>query len=172
MDAARTAVRLGAQNVYNVYRRTTEQMPAEEFEIKSAEEEGVIFKTLRNPIEIFEKDGRVNAMELQVMELGEKDASGRRRPVAVEGKTEMLNVDTIILAIGQAVDSELFGEVEKTKRNAIAYDEKSFMTSMEGVFVGGDCGNDKISIAIEAIADAKKVTPPGAHRWPGPAHRA
>lgn len=158
MDAARTAVRLGAQNVYNVYRRTTEQMPAEEFEIKSAEEEGVIFKTLRNPIEIFEKDGRVNAMELQVMELGEEDASGRRRPVAVEGKTEMLNVDTVILAIGQAVDSELFGEVEKTKRNAIAYDEKSFMTSMEGVFAGGDCGNDKISIAIEAIADAKKVT--------------
>lgn len=157
MDACRTAVRLGAKKVYNIYRRTKDEMPADPIEIKEGEEEGVIFKNLTNPIEfIAGEDGRVKQVVLQVMELGEPDASGRRAPKPVEGKTETLDIDTAILAIGQAVDATPF-DVEKTRKNAIAYDKETFMTSMEGVFAGGDCGNDKISIAVEAIADAKKA---------------
>ena len=159
MDACRTAVRLGAKKVYNIYRRTKNEMPADMVEIVEAEEEGVIFKNLTNPIELIaDEEGKVKQVVLQVMELGEPDASGRRSPVAVEGKTETIDIDTFILAIGQAVDSSSFEGVEKTKKNAIAYDKDTFMTSMPGVFAGGDCGNDKISIAVEAMADAKKVS--------------
>lgn len=157
MDACRTAVRIGAENVYNVYRRTKDEMPADRVEITEGEEEGVIFKNLTNPIEIIkDKDGHVKQVILQVMELGEPDSSGRRAPVPVEGKTETLDVDTVILAIGQAVDPSGFAGVDLTRKKGIAYDPETFMTSIEGVFAGGDCGNDKVSIAIEAIADAKK----------------
>ena len=157
MDACRTAVRLGAKEVYNIYRRTKDEMPADRLEIEEGEEEGVIFKNLTNPLEfVKDENGHVKQVVLQVMELGEPDASGRRKPVPVEGKTEVLDVDTVILAIGQAVDATPF-DVDKTKKNAIAYDEDTFMTSIPGVFAGGDCGNDKISIAVEAIADANKA---------------
>ena len=158
MDACRTAVRLGAAEVYNIYRRTKDEMPADMLEIEEAEEEGVIFKNLTNPLEIIkDENGHVKQMVLQIMELGEPDASGRRRPIPVEGKTETIDVDTVILAIGQAVDATPF-DVDKTRKNAIAYDPDTFMTSIPGVFAGGDCGNDKISIAIEAIADARKAS--------------
>ena len=158
MDACRSAVRLGAEKVYNIYRRTKAEMPADMIEIEEAEEEGVIFKNLTNPLEIKkDRKGHVKEIVLQVMELGEPDASGRRSPVPVKGKTETISVDTVILAIGQAVDSSPF-DLDKTKKGAIAYDADTFMTSMPGVFAGGDCGNDKISIAVEAIADANKVS--------------
>ncbi len=158
MDACRTAVRLGAKEVYNIYRRTKDEMPADMVEIEEAEEEGVIFKNLTNPIEVIkDENGHAKEVVLQVMELGEPDASGRRRPIPVEGKTENIAIDTMILAIGQAVDASIF-DCDKTRKNAIAYDKETFMTSMPGVFAGGDCGNDKISIAVEAIADAKKVS--------------
>ena len=89
--ACRTAVRLGAKKVYNIYRRTKNEMPADMVEITEAEEEGVIFKNLTNPIEVVsDENGRVKEVVLQVMELGEADASGRRRPVPVEGKTEII----------------------------------------------------------------------------------
>ena len=159
MDACRTAVRLGADTVYNVYRRTKNEMPADRLEIKEAEEEGVVFKNLTNPLEYKKKeDGSVCQVLLQVMELGEPDASGRRSPKPVEGKTELLDVDLVILAIGQAVDTQGFDALEKSRKKGIAYDPETFMTSMEGVFAGGDCGNDKISIAVEAIADAEKAS--------------
>ena len=158
MDACRTAVRLGAETVYNIYRRTKDEMPADMVEIEEAEEEGVIFKNLTNPIEIIKDDnGHIREVVLQVMELGEPDESGRRKPVPVEGKTETIAVDTMIQAIGQAVDASIF-DCDKTRKNAIAYDPETFMTSIPGVFAGGDCGNDKISIAVEAIADAKKAS--------------
>lgn len=158
MDACRTAVRLGAEKVYNIYRRTKNEMPADMVEIVEAEEEGVIFKNLTNPKEIKkDKNGHVNKMVLQIMELGEPDASGRRRPVEVKGKTETIEVDTVIQAIGQAVDASMFKKIDKTKKGAIAYDAETFQTSIPGVFAGGDCGNDKISIAIESIADARKA---------------
>ena len=159
MDACRTAVRLGAEKVYNIYRRTKDEMPADMVEILEAEEEGVEFLNLRNPKEIkTDKNGHVNKVVLQVMELGEPDASGRRRPVEVKGQTETIEVDTIIQAIGQAVDSNLFKKMEKTRKGAIAYDPETFQTSIPGVFAGGDCGNDKISIAVESIADARKAS--------------
>lgn len=157
MDACRTAVRLGAKEVYNIYRRTKDEMPADMVEIVEAEEEGVIFKNLTNPAEVIaDENGHVKQVKLQVMELGEPDASGRRRPVPIEGKFEYLDIDTMILAIGQAVDAGMFEGLDKTRKNAIAYDPDTFMTSIPGIFAGGDCGNDKISIAIEAIADARK----------------
>ncbi|MCI6992138.1 MAG: FAD-dependent oxidoreductase, partial [Clostridiales bacterium] len=158
MDACRTAVRLGAEEVYNIYRRTKDEMPADMVEIEEAEEEGVIFKNLTNPLEIVkDENGHVKEVVLQCMELGEPDESGRRRPVPIEGKTETIPLDTVILAIGQAVDASVF-DCDKTRKGAIAYDKETFMTSIPGVFAGGDCGNDKISIAVEAIADAKKVS--------------
>ena len=158
MDACRTAVRLGAEEVYNIYRRTKDEMPADMVEIEEAEEEGVIFKNLTNPLEIVkDENGHVKEVVLQCMELGEPDESGRRRPVPIEGKTETIQLDNVILAIGQAVDAQLF-DCDKTRKGAIAYDKETFMTSIPGVFAGGDCGNDKISIAVEAIADAKKAT--------------
>ena len=158
MDACRTAVRLGASEVYSIYRRTRNEMPAEEIEIDEAEEEGVIFKTLTNPIEIKSgRDGHVSDIKLQIMELGEPDASGRRAPQPVKGKTETLAVDTVILAVGQAADplSLRIKGLELTKRNGVVYEHGTFMTNIPGVFAGGDCGNDKVSIAVEAIADAK-----------------
>ncbi|MDR2087879.1 MAG: FAD-dependent oxidoreductase [Clostridiales Family XIII bacterium] len=157
MDACRTAVRLGAESVYNIYRRTKDEMPADRVEIEEAEEEGVIFKNLTNPLEIV-KDGagRVKQIVLQVMELGEPDASGRRAPKPVAGKTETLDVDNVILAIGQAVEPVGFEGIERTRKQGIVCDRDTFMTSVKGVFAGGDCGNDKVSIAIEAIADAHK----------------
>lgn len=158
MDACRTAVRLGAEEVYNIYRRTKDEMPADMVEIEEAEEEGVIFKNLTNPIEILkDENGHVKEVFLQCMELGEPDESGRRRPVPIEGKTETIALDNMILAIGQAVDSSIF-DCDKTRKGSIAYDKETFMTSIPGVFAGGDCGNDKISIAVEAIADARKVS--------------
>jgi len=157
MDACRTAVRLGAEKVYNIYRRTRDEMPADMIEIIEAEEEGVIFKNLTNPLEIVAgDDGYVKQVILQVMELGEPDSSGRRAPKPVDGKTETLDVETVILAIGQAVDASIF-HMDKTKKGSVLYDPKTYMTSIPGVFAGGDCGNDKISIAVEAIADARNA---------------
>lgn len=158
MDACRTAIRLG-KKVYNIYRRTKDEMPADLIEIEEADEEGVIFKNLTNPLEIIkDENGHVKQIKLQIMELGEPDASGRRAPVPVEGKTETIDVDNVILAIGQAVEFSGFDGFDMTRKKGFAYDPETFMTSMEGVFAGGDCGNDKISIAVEAIADAVKAT--------------
>ena len=161
MDACRTAVRLGASKVYNIYRRTRNEMPADLIEIEEALEEGVVFKNLTNPIAYHaDASGHVAKVELQVMKLGEPDASGRRAPVPVKGKTETLEVDSVILAIGQAVDLDGLEQAgfELTRKKGLVYDPDTFRTNIPGVFVGGDCGNDKISIAVEAIADAQKVT--------------
>jgi len=157
MDACRSAVRLGAEKVYVIYRRTRAEMPAEEVEIDEAIEEGVEFKFLTNPAEIIGEGGRVKTVKLQVMELGEPDASGRRSPVPVEGKFEYIDVDTVICAIGQTISAEGFEELEKTKKGTIAADEKSFATSLDGVFAGGDATNRGASIAIEAIGEANKA---------------
>ncbi len=157
MDACRTAVRLGAKEVYNIYRRTREEMPADAVEIDEALEEGVIFKNLTNPLEMRAgPDGRVCEVELQIMELGEPDESGRRSPKPVPGKTEILPVDTVILAIGQKVDTTDLDGLRLTRKGGILYDKATFRTNLPGVFCGGDCGNDKISIAVESIGDAQK----------------
>lgn len=156
MDACRTAVRLGAKEVYCVYRRTRNEMPAEDIEITEAEEEGVQFKFLTNPISFNDKDGKVNSVTLQLMELGEPDASGRRRPVAIEGKTEELDVDSVIVAIGQKLVNEDVSELKLTDRGNIEADIDTFKTNIEGVFAIGDATNRGASIAIEAIGEANR----------------
>ncbi len=157
MDACRTAVRKGAKNVYVIYRRTRNEMPAEDIEIEEAMEEGVQFKFLTNPAEIIGKDGKVEKIKLQVMELGEPDESGRRSPVAVEGKFEILDVDTVITAIGQKVNVKGFEALELNARGIIAANERTFATNVEGVFAVGDATNRGASIAIAAIGEANKA---------------
>ncbi len=157
MDACRTAVRLGADEVYVIYRRTRDEMPAEKLEIKEAEEEGVIYKFLTNPAEIIGADGKVKSIRLQVMELGEPDASGRRSPIPVEGKFETLDVDSVIMAIGQQTDISGLDGLELTRKNTIVADESTFMTNIEGVFAVGDATNKGASIAVAAIGEAQKA---------------
>ncbi len=156
MDACRTAVRLGAENVYVIYRRTRAEMPAAADEIEEAIEEGVTFKFLTNPAELLGEDGKVKQVKLQVMELGEPDASGRRSPVPVEGKFEYLDVDSVIAAIGQKVDPSGF-DVELNRRGIISADESTFRTNLEGVFAVGDATNRGADIAIAAIGEANKA---------------
>ncbi len=156
MDACRTAVRLGASEVYNIYRRTKAEMPAEEIEIEEATEEGVLFKYLTNPLEILGED-KVEAIRLQKMKLGEADASGRRAPVPIEGEEEVLPVDLVIIAIGQTASLEGFEGLSLTRKKTIAADEKSFRTSEEGIFAIGDAINKGADIAIAAIGHGKKV---------------
>lgn len=156
MDACRTAVRLGAENVYVIYRRTRDEMPAEDVEIVEAEEEGVQFKYLTSPIAFKDADGKVSAT-LQKMQLGAPDASGRRCPEPVEGETEELTLDTVIMAIGQYPNLTGFECVEATKRNTVSADEETFRTSLDGVFAVGDMTNKGASIAIAAIGEAQKA---------------
>ena len=157
MDACRSAVRLGAKEVSIVYRRTLDEMPAEKIEIEEAMEEGVTFRFLRNPVEIIGENGKVKAVKLQVMELGEPDASGRRSPVAVEGKFEILEIDSFISAIGQKVQPKGFEALELNKKGIIAADEVTFRTNLPDVFAVGDATNRGAGIAIAAIGEANKA---------------
>lgn len=157
MDACRSAVRLGAEEVSIIYRRTRDEMPAEDIEITEAMEEGVIFRFLTNPAEIIGVDGKVTGVKLQVMTLGEPDEKGRRSPVPVEGEFITLELDSIIIAAGQKNDSAGFEEIETTTRGTIAADERTYMTSTEGVFAAGDTSNAGASIAIRAIAEANEA---------------
>ena len=156
MDTCRTAVRLGADEVYNIYRRTINEMPAEEIEIKEAREEGVKFLNLTDPLEIL-GETKVEAIRLQIMELGEPDASGRRKPVPVLGKEKTLLVEHVIIAIGQKLEATGLEAIEQTKWGTILACEETFCTNIEGVFAIGDATNDGADIAITAIGEAKKV---------------
>lgn len=155
IDAVRTAVRLGARKVTLVYRRTEKEMPAEPDEIRDAKNEGVEFKFLASPLEAVTENGRVKGLKIQNMQLGEPDASGRRRPVAIEGSTEILECDTVISAVGQCVVAEDLDCVELTAKSTVAVDEKTYMTSVSGVFAAGDVINKGPDIAVRAIAGGK-----------------
>ncbi|MBE6717277.1 MAG: FAD-binding protein [Ruminococcaceae bacterium] len=157
MDACRTAVRLGAEEVSIIYRRTRDEMPAEDIEIEEAMEEGVIFRFLTNPSEIIGENGKVTAVKLQVMKLGEPDEKGRRSPVPVEGEFITLPLDSIIIAAGQKNDPSGFEEIETTKWGTILADEITYTTSIPGVFAAGDTTNSGASIAIKAIAEANEA---------------
>ncbi len=157
MDACRTAVRMGADVVYNIYRRTKNEMPAEAIEIAEAEEEGVTFMYLVNPTEIISTGGKVTGMRLQCMELGEPDQSGRRSPVPINGMQELLEVDTVIIAIGQGFEPKGFEDVKLTRRMTIEANERSFETNLGNVFAIGDATNKGAGIAVEAIAEAWKA---------------
>lgn len=157
MDACRTAVRLGAEEVYVVYRRTRNEMPAEDIEITEAQEEGVIFKFLCNPIEFAGDAGKVSSVKLQKMQLGAPDASGRRRPEPIEGEIETICLDSAIMAIGQYPNLDGFTALDSTRKNTIAADELTFRTSVDGVFAVGDMTNKGADIAISAIGEAQKA---------------
>ena len=142
MDAARTALRLGAEEVAVVYRRSGEELPARKEEVEHAKEEGIVFKLLNNPVEIHgDENGWVTGMTCIRMELGEPDESGRRRPAAVEGSEFELEADTVIVAIGTGpnpIIAQTTPGLAVTKRGNIAADEESCATSKPGVFAGGD----------------------------------
>lgn len=142
MDAARCAKRLGAENVYIVYRRSMEEMPARKEEVEHAEEEGIIFKTLNNPTRILgDENDFVTGMECVKMELGEPDESGRRRPVVVEGSEHMLDVDTVIMSIGTSPNpliKNTTSGLETNKHGCIVVKDDSGMTTKDGVYAGGD----------------------------------
>jgi len=154
MDASRTAIRLGAEKVMVVYRRSEKEMPATREEYEDAKEEGVEFHFLTMPFRIIGKE-HVEGMECLKAKLGEPDASGRRRPIPVENSNFILDVDTVILAIGQEPDTQWLEAFEKTKWGTLVVDE-NYMTSVEGVFAGGDAVLGPRTI-IEAVATAKKA---------------
>ena len=142
MDAARTAIRLGADEVYLVYRRSETEMPARVEEVEHAREEGLTFKLLTNPVRIIgDEKGRVKAMECIKMELGEPDASGRRRPIPIKGSEFMIDVDAVIMALGTNANPLLPKStpgLELNKWGYIRADEETGTTSLKGVYAGGD----------------------------------
>ncbi len=142
MDAARSAKRLGAENVYIVYRRGKEELPARAEEVHHAEEEGVIFRLLQNPTRfVGNEEGWVTGMEVIKMELGEPDESGRRRPVPIEGSEEMLDIDTVVVAIGQTPNPlirKTTKGLDTNKRGCIVADEETGKTTRDHVYAGGD----------------------------------
>jgi formate dehydrogenase beta subunit len=142
IDCVRSSFRIGKEDVNLVYRRTRKEMPADDLEIKDAEEEGVKFHFLCNPTRIIAENGKVIGIELIKMELGEPDESGRRRPVPVEGSQFIIDTDILVPAIGQSIDLSFLDadtQLEVTRRNTIVVDPETMMTSEEGIFSAGDC---------------------------------
>jgi heterodisulfide reductase subunit A len=159
IDSARVGWRMGFDEVYILYRRTKKEMPANPWEIDAAEHEGVILQYLAAPVEILGKNGRVSGMKCIKMELGEPDASGRRRPVPIEGSEYVIDAETIVPAISQGTNLGFLGEQHDfslTRWNTFDVDEDTGATNVPGVFAGGDVvtGPD---IAIRAVAAGKKA---------------
>ena len=159
MDAARTALRLGAET-HIVYRRSEAELPARLEEVHHAKEEGVIFDVLTNPIEILEdENGWVKGMKCVKMELGEPDTSGRRRPVVVEGSEFVLDVDTVIMSLGTSPNpliSSTTEGLEINKWKCIVADEETGLTSKEGVYAGGDAVTGAATVIL-AMGAGKKA---------------
>lgn len=159
MDSARCALRLGAEEVKIVYRRSRKEMPARAEEIENAEEEGIIFKLLTNPKKfIGNQRGWVKSMECIKMRLGKPDKSGRRRPIPIEGSEFVMDVDTVILAIGRTpnpIIQKTTQGLEVTKWGTIVTDEKG-KTSMEAVYAGGDIVTGEATV-ISAMGAGKKA---------------
>ncbi len=155
MDAARTALRLGA-DVHIVYRRSEAELPARVEEVHHAREEGVVFDLLTNPVEILtDENGWVKGMVVRRMELGEPDASGRRRPVEIEGSDYTIEVDTVIMSLGTSPNpliSSTTRGLETNKRKCIVAEAQNGQTTREGVFAGGDAvtGAATVILAMEA----------------------
>ena len=157
IDAARTALRLGAEQVNIIYRRTRNDMPAYAEEIEAAEKEGCIIHYLTNPIEAIVKNGRITAIRCQNQTLGGFDRSGRRRPVPQEGSEFNIECDLLIPAIGQQTDvSWLNSNHLQTKRDGTFVTNKAFATTVPGVFAAGDNNSGPASV-VEAVAQGNKV---------------
>ena len=158
MDAARSALRLGAETVYIVYRRGMAELPARKEEVEHAEEEGIIFKTLCNPVEILPDDnGFVKAITCVEMELGEPDASGRRRPIEKKGSEFTMDVDTVIMSLGTSPNPLIRSTtpgLETNKHGCIVTEGDEGKTSREGVYAGGDAVTGAATV-IKAMGAGK-----------------
>ncbi len=172
MDAARTALRLGAENVYLIYRRSMEELPARKEEVEHAEEEGVIFEILRNPVEIIgydnpenkrdKKNGFVKGIKVIKCELGEPDEKGRRKPVEIKGSEYVIDVDCVIMAIGTSPNPLMKNSTVGLKVNSsggIIVEEDTGKTSLQGVYAGGDAvtGAATVILAMGAGKTAAKA---------------
>ncbi|MDO4395866.1 MAG: NADPH-dependent glutamate synthase [Clostridia bacterium] len=157
MDAARCAKRMGASEVYVIYRRSLDELPARAEEVHHAMEEGVEFKVLNNPVQILgDENGNVRAIECVKMELGEPDASGRRRPIAIEGSNFEIPVDMVIMSIGTKLNTLILDTTEKLEANAkggIGTDTAA-ATNREGIFAGGDAVTGAATV-IKAMGAGK-----------------
>ena len=160
MDSVRTAKRLGAERAMIIYRRSEEEMPARLEEVKHAKEEGVEFLTLHNPIEYLgDERGRVRQMRLQKMQLGESDASGRRRPIPIEGAIETVEVDEVIVSVGVSPNPLIpraFSGLEISKKGTIVVDEASRRSALPDVYAGGDIVRGGATVIL-AMGDGKKA---------------
>lgn len=163
MDAARTAVRVGFDEVYIIYRRTEKELPARLEEIRHAKEEGIIFKFLYAPKAILGENGYVKGVELEIMELGEPDESGRRRPIST-GKTEIMDLDTVIVALGTGPNpiiqrsAQAEGmDIVTDKKGYIVVDGETRCTNIPTVYAGGDVAPVGASNAINAMGAGKKA---------------
>jgi len=160
LDSARSAIRLGADKVYIVYRRSRDEMPAREEEILNAEEEGIEFKFLTAPTKILGDDqAKVKAMEYITMELSEPDASGRRKPVPIKGSETTMDVDTVIIAIGRTPNPIIqctTKGLEVIHGGIIVVDKETGKTSLEGVYAGGDIATGEATV-ISAMESGKKA---------------
>jgi len=166
MDAARTALRLGAET-HIIYRRSEEELPARVEEVHHAKEEGVIFDLLTNPVEILTtEDGWVSGIKCVKMELGEPDASGRRRPVVIEGSEFVIDVDTVIMSLGTSPNpliSSTTSGLDVNKKGCIVADELVGQTSKEGVFAGGDAVTGAATVIL--AMGAGKAAAKGIHEY-------
>ena len=159
MDSVRTAKRLGAELAMIVYRRSEEEMPARVEEVKHAKEEGVEFRTLHNPIEYYgDEKGRVKQMLLQKMELGEPDASGRRKPVAIEGATELIDVDTVIVSVGVSPNPLIPNSIEglEVSRKGTIVVNDDLQSAIPMIFAGGDIVRGGATVIL-AMSDGRKA---------------
>jgi len=167
MDSVRTALRMGAEKAMIVYRRTFDEMPARLEEIHHAKEEGVIFMTLYNPVAyIADEKGRVKAMRIQKMELTEPDASGRRKPIAIEGSEYEIEVDTVIVSIGVSPNPIIPASMKgltMTKWSTIEVNQNTMETSISGVFAGGDIVRGGATVIL-AMGDGRKAAQ-GMHEY-------
>ena len=160
MDAARCAKRLGAENVYIVYRRSEQEMPARLEEVHHAKEEGIAFHLLRNPVQILDAgNGQVCGIECLKMELGEPDASGRRRPEPIDGSNYVIDVDTVVMSIGTSpnplIRSTTAG-LETNRKGCFVVDEETNQTTRQGIFAGGDAVTGAATVIL-AMGAGKKA---------------
>ncbi len=159
MDSARTALRLGAGKVFIVYRRSRTELPAREEEIHHAEEEGINFNLLTNPVEIIgDEDGWVKEIKAIRMKLGEPDSSGRRRPIPIEGSEFSFKVNTVIMAIGQGANPLIAAtapDIETNKWGYFIVDDETQMTNVPGIFAGGDIVTGAATVILAAGAGKK-----------------
>ncbi|TAJ12622.1 NADPH-dependent glutamate synthase [Marinilabiliaceae bacterium JC017] len=160
MDSVRTARRLGADRAMIIYRRSIEEMPARKEEVKHAQEEGVEFLNLCNPVEYFaDEKGRVKQMKVQKMELGEPDASGRRRPIPLEGSEYLIDVDTVVVSVGVSPNPlipDSLPELEVTRWGTIVVNEDTFQSSIPDLFAGGDIVRGGATVIL-AMGDGRRA---------------